>query len=96
MYETLTVNIVGAFKSPRSAVCLYVDDQAGFDYITLQKGKWVSEGSLRPEVVDWLMGTDRPTAELGPNWTNIRLNDFPLGKMELVIHYNSIHHRDER
>ena len=96
MYDILMLNVVAAFKSPKSDVCLYVDNQPGFDYVTLDGGRWVTEGGLHPVVKSWLTETDHPTVVVGPNWENVRLNDFPLGLVEWVVHYGSIHHRDER
>lgn len=97
MHELLTLNVVGAFKSPASNVCLYVDNQPGFNYVTLNEaGNWVSQGSLMPAVIDWLVEEDSPTMDIGAGWVNTRLTDWNLGELQCVVYYGSIHHRDER
>lgn len=95
--DIITLNVLGAFKSPASEVGLFVEGQDGFNYIALIDGKWVTQGGLRPEVIDWLKDEKRrEDIELGPDWVNIKLKDFPLGPMEFPLHYGSIHHKDER
>jgi len=93
--EILTLVVLGAWRSPISDLCLYVEGEAGFDYIMLKDGKFMTVGSLRPELIEWLL-SPQPSAELGPGWTNHRLVGFPIGEMEFVVHYGSTHHRDER
>lgn len=95
--EQLHLVIGGAFKSPMYDVNLYITNQPGFNYVILQDGKYISSGSLRPEVIKWLKDDTSPVLEANPEFVLERLLSYgPEDIVLAVVTYGSIHHRDER
>ncbi len=94
--EKLTMELGGAFESPTHPVNFWVKNSPTFDYVAKDKnGKIFTVGSLRPNVIDWLKtAVVGEIKEVKPGFSIKKI--LCEKKLYTVLHYSSIHHRDER